>query len=90
MFNRNYVKVMVYGRLLMVWKGNKEIRPNLKTQKDQRAHLLLRQLEFESRWSLQIFFEIVAEKSKISMQKEAGIDPIFLNRHNKANVSKNK
>ena len=82
MFNRNYVQVMVYGRLLMVWKGNKEIRPNLKTQ--------VRQLEFKSRWSLQIFFDIVAEKNKISMQKEAGIDPIFLNRHNKANVSKNK
>ena len=44
----------------------------------QRARLLLRRSEFESRWSLQFFCKIVIEKHE-NKQKEAGVGP-FLKR----------
>ena len=43
----------------------------------QRARLLLRQSEFESRWGLQFFCKIVIEKNE-NKQKEAGVGPFFL------------
>ena len=42
----------------------------------QRARLLLRRSEFDSRWSLQFFCKIVVEKNE-NKQKEAGVGPIF-------------
>ena len=44
----------------------------------QRARLLLRQSEFESRWGLQFFCKIVTEKNE-NKQKEAGLGPFKKN-----------
>ena len=41
----------------------------------QGARLLLWRSEFESRWSLQVFFKVVFEKNK-NKEKEAGYDPL--------------
>ena len=42
----------------------------------QCARLLLRRSEFESRWSLQFFCNIVFEKNE-NKQKEAGVGPLL-------------
>ena len=42
----------------------------------QRARLLLRWSEFESRWGLQFFCKIVIEKNE-NKQKEAGVGPFL-------------
>ena len=47
----------------------------------QRARLLLRQSEFESRWGLHFFCKIVIEKHE-NKQKEAEVGPFFFKKRN--------